>query len=65
MYYPERNYCLSAVRLPIYLAFKNTNGSYVLIIHNNQNVETKRIITLSDKTIAVMLKPQSFNTIVL
>jgi glucosylceramidase len=47
------------------LAFKNTNGSYVLIIHNDQDVETKRTITLGNKTIAVTLKPQSFNTIAL
>ena len=47
------------------LAFKNTDGRYALIIHNDQDVETKRVITLGDKTIAVTLKPQSFNTIVL
>ncbi|MDR0541611.1 MAG: beta-glycosidase [Dysgonamonadaceae bacterium] len=45
------------------LAFKNTGGRYVLIIHNNQDTESKRIIKLGDKTMAVTLKPQSFNTI--
>jgi glucosylceramidase len=47
------------------LAFRNTDGRYVLILRNDREVETKRILTLGDRTIAVTLKPQSLNTITL
>jgi glucosylceramidase len=45
------------------LAFRNTDGRYVLVIHNAEDSEAKKVIALGDITLSVTLKPQSFNTI--
>lgn len=45
------------------LAFRNPDGRYVLVIHNSKNAEVTPVIKIGDKTIAVTLKPQSFNSI--
>jgi glucosylceramidase len=47
------------------LAFKNKDGRYVLILHNAQDAEIKPTIKVGDRTIAVTLQPNSFNTITL
>ncbi|MDR0743265.1 MAG: beta-glycosidase [Tannerella sp.] len=46
-------------------AFRNTDNSYVLIIHNTNDTEIKPSIKIGNQTISLPLKPQSFNTIVL
>jgi glucosylceramidase len=47
------------------LAFRNTNGQYVLVIHNAEDVEVKKTIALDEVTLSLTLKPKSFNTIAL
>jgi glucosylceramidase len=47
------------------LAFKNLDGRYVLILHNGEEAEIKPVIKIGKQTIAVTLKPNSFNTIIL
>ena len=45
------------------MAFRNADGSYVLVIFNSSDKEIKPVIQVGDRTIAVELNPQSFNTI--
>ena len=45
------------------IAFRNADGSYVLVIHNSGDEAIKPVIQIGDRTISVSLKPQSFNTI--
>jgi len=45
------------------IAFRNADGSYVLVIHNPGDVEIKPVIQIGDRTISITLKPQSFSTI--
>jgi glucosylceramidase len=47
------------------LAFKNLDESYVLIIHNDKETDFKPIIQVGQYQIAPLLKPDSFNTIVI
>jgi glucosylceramidase len=47
------------------LAFKNTDGSYVLVIQNEGESEIKPAIKIGKYQIAPTLKPNSFNTIVI
>jgi glucosylceramidase len=47
------------------LAFKNTDNSYVLVIHNDKDTEYKPVIKIGDYQISPSLKPSSFNTIVI
>jgi glucosylceramidase len=47
------------------LAFKNTDGRYVLIIFNQNNTTTKPVIKIGNRTITAALQPNSINTIVL
>jgi glucosylceramidase len=47
------------------MAFKNTDGRHVLILHNGTDTELSPVIKIGRRTITVPLKPQSFNTIVL
>ena len=47
------------------LAFKNTNGEHVLVIHNDKGTEIAPVIKIGNKKIKVTLQPNSFNTIVL
>ncbi|MDR0745623.1 MAG: beta-glycosidase [Mediterranea sp.] len=47
------------------LAFRNPDGKYVLIVHNNQNTVTTRVVKIGDKYVSLKLQPQSFNTVVL
>jgi glucosylceramidase len=45
------------------LAFKNTDGAYVLILHNPKDTAVRPVIKIGDKTIALSLPPNSFNTV--
>ena len=45
------------------LAFRNTDGRYVLIIHNETETEINPVIQIGDRIISITIKPQSFNTI--
>jgi glucosylceramidase len=47
------------------MAFRNLDGTYVLIVHNARDTEISPTIKTGDRTISLALKPQSFNTIVL
>lgn len=47
------------------LAFRNTNGSYVLILHNSSNSGIKPVIKVGNHTISVPIEPQSFNTVLI
>jgi glucosylceramidase len=47
------------------LAFKKLDGSYVLIIHNDKETSFKPVIQIGKHRIAPVLKPDSFNTIVI
>ncbi|MDR1161547.1 MAG: hypothetical protein LBK45_04320 [Tannerellaceae bacterium] len=47
------------------MAFRNTDGSYVLVIHNTNDTEIKPTIKIGDHTVSLSVKPQSFNTITL
>jgi glucosylceramidase len=47
------------------MAFRNTDGSYVLVIHNTNDVEIKPVIKIGDRVISLTIKPQSFNTVML
>jgi glucosylceramidase len=47
------------------LVFKNTDGSYVLMIHNKENTTIKPSIKIGEYAISPSLKPNSFNTIVI
>lgn len=47
------------------LAFKNTNGSFVLVIQNDTDIETKPLIRLDKYQFAPILQPNSFNTLVI
>jgi glucosylceramidase len=47
------------------LAFRNTDGSYVLVIQNETDAETDRVLKAGKDIFRVSLKPNSFNTIVL
>jgi glucosylceramidase len=46
------------------LAFKNENGNIVIVVHNGENKEIPRRIKIENEVISLILKPQSFNTIV-
>lgn len=60
-----------AVVLPIsgeftdMLAFHNTNGCYVLILHNISNFGITPVIKVGNYTISVPIEPQSFNTVLI
>jgi glucosylceramidase len=45
------------------MAFRNTDGSYVLLIYNANDTEIKPVIRLGDRSMAIPVPPQSFNTI--
>ncbi|MDR1370225.1 MAG: beta-glycosidase [Dysgonamonadaceae bacterium] len=47
------------------LAFQNTNGSYVLVIQNDKETETDRVIKIGEQIISISLKPHSFNTLII
>ncbi|MCS2890854.1 beta-glycosidase [Parabacteroides faecis] len=47
------------------MAFRNPDGSYVLIIHNPETTGRKPVIKMGNRTIVVPVKPQSFNTVLL
>jgi glucosylceramidase len=47
------------------MAFCNTDGSYVLVVHNARDTEINPVVKIGDQTISLALQPQSFNTIVL
>jgi glucosylceramidase len=66
------HYVLSgAVFLPVsgsynnLLAFRNVDGSYVLILNNEKDTVIKPVIKVGDKMISMSLPPDSFNTIVI
>jgi glucosylceramidase len=47
------------------MAFKNADGSYVIIIHNDKETTFKPIIKIGTYSISPSLAPGSFNTIVI
>jgi glucosylceramidase len=47
------------------MAFKNTDGRYVLILHNGSDEEISPVIKIGRRTITAPLQPHSFNTVVL
>ncbi|MDR2423926.1 MAG: beta-glycosidase [Prevotellaceae bacterium] len=47
------------------LAFKNADGSYVVVIYNEKNTRAKQTVKIGDSIISVSLQPDSFNTIVI
>jgi glucosylceramidase len=47
------------------LVFKNIDDSYVLVIHNDKDTEIRPSIKIGERGISPILKPKSFNTIVL
>jgi glucosylceramidase len=47
------------------LAFKNPAGDVVLVIRNDTDIETKPLIRLNKYQFAPILKPNSFNTLVI
>jgi glucosylceramidase len=47
------------------LVFKNTDNSYALVIYNDKKTEYKPVIKIGDYRILPLLKPDSFNTIVI
>lgn len=47
------------------LAFRNTDGSYVLVVQNEKETETEKVIKLGKDIFRVSLKPNSFNSIIL
>jgi glucosylceramidase len=49
----------------IMMAFRNADGSYVLVIHNETDGMISPSINVGDRTLALSIGPNSFNTIVL
>jgi len=47
------------------MAFRNADGSYVIVLHNAGNDAIKPVIQIGARTISVAMKPQSFSTIIL
>ncbi|MDR1743144.1 MAG: beta-glycosidase [Dysgonamonadaceae bacterium] len=47
------------------MAFLNPDGGVVVIVYNSEMEEVKKTVKIGTKTIALPLKPQSFNTIAL
>jgi glucosylceramidase len=47
------------------VAFRNTDGGYVLVIHNTNDTAIKPVIKIGNQTISATIKPHSFNTILL
>jgi glucosylceramidase len=47
------------------LAFKNTDGRFILVIQNDTDIEAKPLIRLDKYQFAPVLKPHSFNTLVI
>jgi glucosylceramidase len=62
---PGAQYLAASGTFTDLMAFKNADGSYVLILHNDSDKEIRPVIKLGDRTISAPLKPHSFNTIVL
>ena len=46
------------------LAFRNPDGSIVIVTYNEKTTETTRIVGIGSRAISLTLKPDSFNTIV-
>jgi glucosylceramidase len=47
------------------MAFRNVDGSYVLVVHNAGDTEIRPSVKIGDQTLSLALQPQSFNTVVL
>ncbi|MDR2026215.1 MAG: beta-glycosidase [Prevotellaceae bacterium] len=47
------------------LVFRNTDNSYVLMMHNDKDTEIKPSVKIGEYAISAVLKPNSFNTIVI
>jgi glucosylceramidase len=47
------------------LAFRNTDGSCVLVVQNEKEIETEKVFRIGKKVFRVSLKPNSFNSILL
>ena len=47
------------------LAFKNTDGSIVLVMQNKENTEVTPRIKIGDDVISLKLNPQSFHTVII
>jgi glucosylceramidase len=62
---PGAQYLTTSGTFTDLMAFKNTDGSHVLIMHNDTDEEIQPVIKLGNRTVSAALKPHSFNTIVL
>jgi glucosylceramidase len=62
---PGAQYLASSGAFTDLMAFKNTDGSYVLILHNDSDADISPVIKIGARTLSATLKPHSFNTIVL
>jgi glucosylceramidase len=62
---PGAQYLASSGAFTDLMAFKNPDGSYVLILHNSTDAEISPVVKVGGRTVSAPLKPHSFNTIVL
>ncbi|MDR0511252.1 MAG: beta-glycosidase [Rikenellaceae bacterium] len=47
------------------LAFRNADGSLVLVLHNDAEAAAERTVRIGDRAVRLTLKPDSFNTVIL